>query len=74
MNQATDTLQIAKTLRDLDFSERQAEGLAEVVRSMDQRGRGELVTKDYLKAQLYSALFLHGLVMITAITALSKLL
>ena len=70
---AADTLQISKTLRELDFSERQAEGLAEVVRTIDQRGRDELVTKDYLKAQLYSALFLHGFVMIVAVVAVSKL-
>ncbi len=52
MNTATDTLQISKVLKNLDFSEKQAEGLAEIVRVVEENSRNDLVSKDYLHAEL----------------------
>lgn len=52
MTIATDTLQIAKQLKTLEFTDKQAEGLAEVMRHIDDANKSELVTRDYLSAEL----------------------
>ena len=52
MTTATDTLQIAKHLKTLNFTDQQAEGLAEVVRKLDAANREELVTKEFFRAEL----------------------
>ena len=56
MNTATDTLQISKQLKSLDFTDRQAEGLAEVVRDLNDANREELVTKEFFRAELRAEL------------------
>lgn len=52
MSTTADTLQISKHLKNLDFTEKQAEGLAEIVREVEDRNRNETVSKDYLHADL----------------------
>ena len=56
MNSATDTLQIAKYFKTLDFTEKQAEGLAEVVSKIDAANREELVTRAFFQAELQAQL------------------
>lgn len=56
MTTATDTLQIAKYLKTLNFTDQQAEGLAEVVRKLDAANREELVTKEFFRAELRAEL------------------
>ena len=54
MSTTTDTLTISKQLKALRFSDEQAEGLAEVMRAIDAANKDELVTRDFLKAELKS--------------------
>ncbi|MEM8576031.1 MAG: hypothetical protein AAGF48_15585 [Pseudomonadota bacterium] len=56
MNTATDTLQIARRLKTMNFAERQAEGLAEVVRDLNDANREELVTKEFFRTELKAEL------------------
>ena len=56
MNTATDTLQISKYFKSLDFTEQQAEGLAKVVSKIDAANRDELVTQAFFQAELQAQL------------------
>lgn len=49
---STDTLNIAKVLQNNDFSPKQAEALAGVVRDMEEKYQRDTITKDYLDAKL----------------------
>lgn len=78
MNTATDTLQISKYLKTLNFTEQQAEGLAKVVHKIDAANREELVTKEFFRAELRAELRLleNRLIiwMIGLVTALGGLM
>lgn len=81
MNSASDTLQISKFLQDKDFSATQAEALAEITKRLDEGQKDQLVTKDFLAAEMarlrtemYQALFVHGLLVVGAIIAAAKFL
>ncbi len=53
MNATTfDTLRAAKRLKDLGFDERQAEGVAEMLRETPEADAGQFVTKEYLDHRL----------------------
>ena len=67
MSQAFDTLAAAKTLREAEFDERQAEAITAVLRRATSANRAELATKADLKAEvgalearIYRALWLQA--------------
>ena len=67
MSEAFDTLAAAKTLREAEFDERQAEAITAVLRRATSANRAELATKADLKAEvgalearIYRALWLQA--------------
>lgn len=81
MTTTTDTLQIAKRLKGLDFNEAQAEGLAEIVRDVEESRMSEFATKsdlysglDSLRAELYKAMFAQTVAIIAGTVGILQLL
>lgn len=52
MSEAFDTLAAAKTLREAEFDERQAEAITAVLRRATSANRADLATKADLKAEV----------------------
>ncbi len=69
MNTITDTLAIVKMLHNANFTEPQAEAVAEVFKKIEGRQKEDLVTKEYFEAKLYRALLIHGATTVGAILA-----
>ena len=61
--------QSVRKLRDGDFSEPQADAIVEVV----EDAPGELLTKDYFRAELYRALWIFSGVVLTGVAIIATI-